>query len=78
MRKTSVYLDDHESEGLRRIAIRTGRPQAELIREGVRRVIAAAEAQPRVYHSMGVGHGGGKPYEPWSADELHEKVMGRR
>jgi hypothetical protein len=25
-----------------------------------------------------VGHGGGKAYEAWSADELYEKVMGRR
>jgi hypothetical protein len=78
MRKTSVYLDDDEAEGLRRVAIRTGRPQAELIREGVRRVIADEEAQPRVFHSMGVGHGGGEPYEPWSADDLYDKVMGRR
>jgi hypothetical protein len=76
MRKTSVYLDDDESEGLRRIAIRTGRPQAELIREGVRRVIAAMETEPRVFHSMGIGEG--PPYESWSADELYEWVMGRR
>jgi hypothetical protein len=76
MRKTSVYLDDDEAEGLRRVAIRTGRSQAELIRDGVRRVIADEEAQPRVFHSMGVGEG--PPYEPWSADELYEKVMGRR
>jgi len=40
MRKTSVYLTDDEAEGLRRLAVREGRPQAELIREGVRKVIA--------------------------------------
>ena len=78
MRKTSVYLDEREAEGLRRVSIRTGRPQAELIREGVRRVIADEEAQPRVFHSMGIGDGGGKPYAPRSAGDLYEKVMGRR
>jgi hypothetical protein len=78
MNKTSVYLNQDEAEGLRRVSVMTGRSQAELIREGVRRVIAAMETEPRVFHSMGVGHSGGKPYEPWSADDLYEKVMGRR
>lgn len=76
MRKTSVYLNDDEAEGLLRVANRTGRSQAELIREGVRRVVAELEAGPRVFHSLGVGEG--PPYETWSADELYEKVMGRR
>lgn len=77
MKKTSVYLTDDEAEGLRRTALREGRPQAELIREGVRRVIAEAEPGPRVFHSMGKGHHG-RPFEHWNADELYEKVMGRR
>jgi Ribbon-helix-helix protein, copG family len=78
MRKTSVYLADDEAEGLRRVAIRTGRSQAEMIRDGVRRVIAEEESKPRVFHGMGVGRGDGRSYEPWDADELYEKVMGRR
>ena len=78
MNKTSVYLTQDEAEGLRRVSVTTGRSQAELIREGVRRVIAAMETEPRVFHSMGIGHGGGKPAEGWSADELYEWVMGRR
>jgi hypothetical protein len=78
MRKTSVYLTDDEAEGLRRVAIREGRPQAELIREGVRRVISDLESQPRTFRSMGVGHSGGRGYEPWDAAELYQKVMGRR
>jgi hypothetical protein len=78
MRKTSVYLTDDEAEGLRRVAIREGRPQAELIREGVRRVITELEARPRVFRSMGAGHGGGRPYEPWDPVELYQKVLGRR
>jgi len=78
MKKTSVYLNEDEAEGLRRAAIRTGQPQAELVREGVRRVIAGLEVEPRVFHSMGVGHGDGRHYERWSGDELYEWVMGRR
>ena len=40
MRKASVYLTRDESEGLRRLAVRAGPPQAELIREGIRRVMS--------------------------------------
>ena len=78
MRKTSVYLSDDEAEGLRRAALREGRSQAELIREGVRRIVADADSKPRVFRSMGKGHGGGRPYESWTSDELYDKVMGRR
>ena len=77
MRKTSVYLTDTEAEQLREVAARAGRPQAELIREGVRRVIAES-GTAREYRSLGKGHGGGRPYEPWSPEELHDKAMGRR
>jgi ribbon-helix-helix CopG family protein len=78
MRKTSVYLTDDEAEGLRRVAVREGRPQAELIREGIRRVIAEGESRPRDFRSLGMGRGGGRPYEPWPATDLHRKVMGTK
>ena len=78
MKKTSVYLTDDEADGLRLAAAREGRSQAELIREGVRRVVGDAARKRRVFHSMGKGHGGGEPYRPWDAGELYEKVMGRR
>jgi hypothetical protein len=78
MRKTSVYLTDEEAEGLRRLAVREGRPQAELIREGVRRVIADVESQPRTFHSLGVGRGGGRKGPRWTSDELYRKAMGGR
>ena len=52
MRKTSVYLTDEEAEGLKRLAIREGRPQAELIRAGIRHVIDEAEAEPRSFRSL--------------------------
>jgi len=76
MRKTSVYLTEDEAEGLRRVAVREGRPQAELIREGVRRVIADRDSQPRTFRSLGKGRG--PVYERWTPTEVHDKVMGRR
>jgi len=78
MRKTSVYLTDEEAEGLRQLAIREGRPQAELIRAGIRHVIDEAETRPRSFRSLGAGRGGGKPYERWSSSVLRDKVMGER
>jgi len=79
MRKTSVYLTDEEAEGLRRLAVREGKAQAELIREGVRRVIAEVDAQPRTFRSLGLGRGGGAVEQPhWDAEELYRKRMGKR
>ena len=78
MKKTSVYLSPDEVEGLRRAAVREGRSQAELIREGVRHVIGSSDTKPRVFHSLGRGHGGGHTYEPWDVDAVYRKVMDRR
>jgi hypothetical protein len=79
MRKTSVYLTDDEAEGLRRAALRKGLPQAELIRQGVRKVLDEADVPAtRVFHSMGKGHGDGRAVTHWTADEPYEWVMGRR
>ena len=77
MRKTSVYLTDDEAEGLRRVAVREGRPQAELIREGVRKVIAEIETQPRTFRSLGAGRGGGGKSATLTSDELYRKVTGK-
>lgn len=78
MRKTSVYLTQDEAEGLRRLAVRDGRPQAELIREGVRRVIADAGDKPRRFRSLGVGASGGSKPGRWSSEELYRKTRGER
>ena len=78
MRKTSVYLSDQEAEQLRRLSIRDGRPQAELIRLGVRHVIAEAGAERRQYRSLGKGRGGGQQYEAWSAGDLYERSISKR
>lgn len=78
MRKTSVYLTDDEAEGLKRLAVREGRAQAELIREGVRRVIAEIESRPRTFRSLAAGRGGGVKPAHWTSDELHRKAMGKR
>lgn len=73
-----MYLTDDEADALRRAAIRDGRSQAELIREGVRRVIAEAGANRREFRSLGKGRGRGAAYEPWGVDELYDKAMGKR
>ena len=78
MRKTSVYLTEEEAEGLRRAADISGRSQAELIREGIHRMLTELGAAKREFHSMGKGHGGGASYREWNADELYETVMGRQ
>ena len=75
MKKTSVYLSDEEADALRRAAETTGRSQAELIRDGIRRVVSATGIQARVFHSMGIGHGGGASPR-WDPDELYRDVMG--
>jgi hypothetical protein len=45
MHKTSVYLTPEESHSLRLAAERTGRSQADLIREGVRLVATVSAAE---------------------------------
>lgn len=78
MRKTSVYLTDEDAEGLRRLSVREGKAQAELIREGVRRVIAEVDAEPRTFRSLAAGRGGGSRPPRWDPDELYRKTMGKR
>jgi ribbon-helix-helix CopG family protein len=75
MKKTSVYLSDEEAAALRQAARVSGRSQAELIRDGVRQMLAAAGVQDRVFHSMGRGHGRGAS-PSWDPDELYRDVMG--
>ncbi len=77
MHKTSVYLTVDEAEQLRRAANRTGRSQAQLIREGVRLVTADESPAPRAFRSLGKGRGGGAAYRGWDAEELHRSVTGR-
>lgn len=76
MRKTSVYLTDEDAERLSRVAARTGRPQSQLIRDGIRHVIGTPETR-RKFRSLGTGHGGGKPFASWRSRDLMRKVMGR-
>jgi Arc/MetJ-type ribon-helix-helix transcriptional regulator len=78
MRKTSVYLTDEEVEGLRRMASATGRSQADLIRDGIRHMLASTGPGQRHFHSLGKGHGSGNLYTPWAPDDVYRKVMGRR
>jgi Arc/MetJ-type ribon-helix-helix transcriptional regulator len=75
MRKTTVYLYEEEVEGLRLLSGATGESQAELIREGVRRLLR--EEVSRKFHSMGKGEGTGEPRPRWNPDAVHEKTLGR-
>jgi hypothetical protein len=77
MYKTSVYLTPDEAQNLRLAATRTGRSQAELIREGVRLVASAGDREGRTFRSMAKGRGGGAPYRRWDSEELHRAVSGR-
>ena len=76
MKKTSVYLTEEEAADLRRLAVREGRSQAELIRDGIRRVIVEAQPQAREFKSLGKGRGGGQPYRAWSSQKLYDKAFG--
>jgi hypothetical protein len=53
MKKTTVYLSEEEAAALRVAARTTGKSQAELIREGIRRVVNR-QPKKRVFHSMGI------------------------
>ena len=75
MRKTTVYLGENEAEGLRRLAAESGESQAELIREGVRRLLR--EGPARTFHSMGKGAGSGEDRPRWDANAVREKTLGR-
>jgi plasmid stability protein len=48
MHRSTVYLPDELKQALRRTAAATGRSEAELIREGVRRVTGDEPPRPRV------------------------------
>ena len=48
MHRSTVYLPDDLKAALQRTATATGRSEAELIREGVRRVTADSSPSPRV------------------------------
>lgn len=74
--KTTVYIDDSQAERLGRLASASGRSQAELIREGVERVLS--EAPARTFRSMGKGRSGGKRERRWDAEELYRKARGER
>jgi len=72
--KTTVYIEDSQAERLGRLASASGRSQAELIREGLERVLS--EAPARTFRSMGKGRSGDKGERRWDAEELYRKTRG--
>jgi Arc/MetJ-type ribon-helix-helix transcriptional regulator len=77
MKKTSVYLSEEEADGLRALSRATGRSQAELIREGIRRMLRGKSSKRR-FHSMGFGAGDGSGARSWSPEELAQRRLGQR
>lgn len=74
MVKTSVYLSEDEVAALRSLSAATGHSQAELIREGVRRLTADRPA-PR-FSSRALGSG--PAYSRPTPDEVEIHVRGGR
>lgn len=69
MRKTSLYLDESDLARLRRLAVREGRSQAEIVRAA----IAAYESQQMARRSFtltGSWEGDGTSVADMSEDEL--------
>jgi hypothetical protein len=69
MRKTSVYLDDEQSQRLARLAREEGRSQAEILREAV----ATYQPKPsrdRSFALAGSGHGDGSSIADVPEEEL--------
>lgn len=75
MIKTTVYLRDEDVAALRRMVARTGRSQAELIRDAVAKATAGAGA--RKFRSHGVGRGSGEAVGR-RADEILREELGQR
>ena len=76
MRKTTVYLNDDDAEALRSLEAATGRSQAELIRDAIRRAVASAPE--RRFRSLGQGVGTGAARPRWSPGALYDEAFGRR
>ena len=75
MVKTTVYLEDEDAAALRRLAARTGRSQAEIIREAV--AAATAGARKRRFRSHGAGRGTGEAVGR-NAREILRREFGQR
>ena len=74
MQKTTVYLDPTDYRALKRMAAKTGRPPAELVREAVAEYAARHTAR-RVPKSVGAFSSGRRDLSERAEDLL--KGMGR-
>ncbi len=57
MRKTTIYLDDHQDEATKALAQAEGRSQAEVIRDAIDTYVGGRVARPSC---IGVGEGPGE------------------
>lgn len=70
MRKTTLYLPEDLKSSLERLAVETGRSEAEIIRESLRRTVEARR-RPRPRVPL-VPRGGGDPGLAERVEELLE------
>lgn len=75
MVKITVYLPESDAAALRRLALETGRSQAELIREAI--AATTARARGHRFRSHGAGEGDGRPVGRRSR-EIYLKGLSRR
>lgn len=75
MRKTTVYLNEDETEALRQLAAATGASQAEVIRGALRQ--AVAQLPPRRFRSLGQGESDGVPTTRWTPTDVYDKAFGQ-
>ncbi len=69
MKKTSIYLDDVDLDRLRRLAVREGRSQADIVREAL--AVYEAQRKPeRTFAIDGAWQGDGTSVADISEEEL--------
>jgi hypothetical protein len=79
MNKTTVYVPDELQSRLREMSRRTGRPQADLLREALTEYVAA-HGRPKL-RSIGVGSDSELPArdsDPWLREQWEKDLEWRR
>lgn len=70
MKKTSVYLEDHQAKRLRQLARAEGRSQAEILRDAIALYRSPANQPPRTFAMAGIAEGPGDSVFDIPEDEL--------
>jgi len=70
--KTTLNIDDNVMQRLREEAARQGRPMAELVEAGLRRILARAPQEPGPLAELPVLRSGGTRVDVGDRDRLYE------